>query len=174
MITSSNDAVLDTRHYSANFSWNRHMYKDQERFRAPTSLSSQIRNVKQVKRLVVGAWVAAFANNQWFCKKAGLSANSGYWVPPSYNLKNPVTLGSMVMDGRSDWIVQGRFSGHTKTSSSDLLVKVLIDQTRHLIRRATEVGTVHVLGRSAHVRGTLSYTQYGGSVKGTLPPVCHA
>jgi hypothetical protein len=173
-IVSSNDHVLDTRHFSANYSWFRHIYKDRERFRIPTDLSAQIKNVKQVSRIVIGPWVSAFAGGQWFCKKAGVSANSAYWVIPGYKLNNPAIVGSTMVNGERAWIVQGKFVGQAKGSRSDLTVRVVIDQKKYLIRRATESGTVHMLGRPAHVEGTLSYTQYGAPVNAKLPSVCHS
>jgi hypothetical protein len=171
-IISSDDSVLDTRHFSANFSWFKHIYKDIELFRTPIALFADIGKVKHVRRLVVGQLVSAFAGGKWFCRKASIAANAAYWDVPTYKLTNPTISGSTVVNGQPMWILKGRFIAYRKGSRSDLMVKLLIDKKRDLIRLADESGTVHLLGRPAHIDGRLKYTQYGAPVSVKLPSVC--
>ncbi len=172
-VSSTKNNVYDGRQLQAAFSWKSHTLKESWHFKIPTTVSKQIKNVKKLQNVVIGAWVAAHGNHQWFCKKTTLKANGMYWAVPSFALQHPATVGQSKVDGHTDWIVRGNFQAKSGNAQSKLVVQLYIDQRSFILHQVQESGSVKVAGvGKARIQGTLKYSGYGHQVTAKLPHIC--
>lgn len=174
-IHSANNGIYDGETFWSNFSWASQVFHDREMYRRPQDLIP-LKHIRDIRRVVVGPWLAVRAHHRWYCapRAASASVNSSYWASPRFALQNPRTIGPEVIDRHDVWNVQGQYTGKASGGSvSHLTVDVFIDRGDYLFRGVQESGTVTIAGRgTVSITGTEQYGEYGKAVKVSVPLAC--
>jgi hypothetical protein len=175
-ITSSDNSVIDGRTLWQEFSWKHHTYRNHTFFRRPTNLSSQIRHVRDIKRVIVDRHIDIHAHKRWYCGRATAHQNAGYWQSPKFTLSSPKTVGEQKINGTPTWHVRGNFKTNANGVKTKLTVNVFIAQSTHLYVRVRDTGTVKNTntegGARASISGQLDYSDFGKKLSIHQPLDC--
>lgn len=169
---SGKNYLYDGHQIWARFSWKHHVYRDHFVFKKPTHVGPA-RNVRDIRRVVVGPRVALQAHGHWYCSRSSLAANSVYWHAPLFTPKKPTTIGASQIGPHKVWVVKGSLVSQVLGGTGRFSVIVFVDQFDHLYRRVVDKGHIYFKGsRSTRVRSKLTYSGYGKWVKKRFPSAC--